>query len=1565
MRFPLLLTVFIASFLWVHAQNSDTLYFEDFESVNPNFTSTNSFPGGQQWQVNQRLAYQGNSSVKVQPDSARLTTIELITDTFQVRNSDFVRLEWSHIAKLPPLAGGDILVSNNGGVSWLVLTQQNIKYYGAGNVYNGKPAPSFFNSTTYDTGYANNWLGPASLPANNQQWKKEGIDISNVVFGQSNNLIKFRLRLLNQSNLTPLPDGWYLDNIAILRDSCEPFTPQITQSNSFSPCIGDPFRGGRLIRTDQTYEMRVKVDDSFSFSSSGVSGIDSVTVYYRQYAKNSMGSWTSKKMTSLVNQEYKFDFTNVKLGDTIQYYVQAVDNSCHPNTAHFPVIAQQDSSYLFYPEQLPSKCGVFNCARSPGIINKFPWKEDFEDGEWVAGTGNGQSGTAIRGAFANEGIINAAWTFDPDEHQTGYGWAVRTGPTPTLLTGPQNNHTPGGRQYLYIEADQGAPPTTTKFVTPCIDLSRDTIPKILRFYYHRYGVNMPNLRIDIDTGDQNSNYIINYERLSGQSQSSGSDPWLPKDVDLSPFTGKIIRIRFFTAKLSALQIRGDMALDDFSIVNRQNRDVALTSVNDLKDSLGCFRNSSQVPLSARLINLGQQTLDTIPFTIELTHNGSTTVLSDTLQANISSLVSQDFNLNQTLDLSQPGNYQLLVYTNLPQDGNRSNDTALTQSFTIRPAINQFPFVEDFEQGGLPESQNFSQTIMEVKNTNRQLLTWQIGQDFTPKKATGPISGFYRKGKYAYVSADSSSAQHEAELIINRCVDLSALNNPAVSFAYHAYSPAIDKLELQARKAGGNWQVVTSPSLTPVDFSSELSPWKMIVAPLTNFANEKISLRWVVTRKNTTNREDNLALDQVVIYDQASNDLGITAITNPPEGAPANRNLAFLFPSVMVTNYGRSTQNNVNLEMSVRRLCDASGQVNTYHAPNSKVISASGTIQILSQVPLVLEPGACEVCAYVANNSGDANRANDTLCRIIAGRREISTSYKATFDSCNFEEDGFAATDGLLLWEKGIPAGTVINTAQSSPNVWATNLSGRYANHRNEELRTPIFKDLDQKRNVSIRFWQYLDSVPVGRLEYRAGNVWKPVGEPNLLFKWTNWYDGPFGDLANRTFRGSSNGWKFSQAPLEALDGLPGVLTLRFVLEMDTTSTSNQSAGEGWAIDDFEIFIPTQNSVSPQKLVLPGIFPNAGAQPWSIMFKNTGEKTLTNWKVKAFVNGTLQDSTTFTNQSVFSKKSQLISFPRPLNLNNGNNTIMLVSSSPNGVPDEFLQDDTLRLSLPVVAAVDTSQSCSDFETENYLLNGFGISASNLWQRAEPKKASLNTALSGSKVWITDTAAQYGSLSQGSMYTPAYNIEKGQCYQLSFSHQFATERNLDGGTVDFLIPGVTQGWITLGTYDPNDSLWFNTPHIQALPTAQPGWSGSNGSWQRAQYRFAATDSSTVRFRFHFASGASVNGEGWAIDDLCLTHLGSNCDSVVSLNQMGKRQTLKMYPNPASHNIHLEWSQAPTEPGLVQIFNTQGKLMYRQLAWQSQNLNIDVSHWSKGIYIVIVRGAGNPIRRKIVVR
>ncbi len=74
--------------------------------------------------------------------------------------------------------------------------------------------------------------------------------------------------------------------------------------------------------------------------------------------------------------------------------------------------------------------------------------------------------------------------------------------------------------------------------------------------------------------------------------------------------------------------------------------------------------------------------------------------------------------------------------------------------------------------------------------------------------------------------------------------------------------------------------------------------------------------------------------------------------------------------------------------------------------------------------------------------------------------------------------------------------------------------------------------------------------------------------------------------------------------------------------------------------------------------------------------------------------------------------------------------------------------------------------------------------------------------------------------------------------------------------------------------------------------------------------------------------------------------------------------MFPNPATNEINLKWSQPETAN--VRVFNTIGKLVfYGKKIDLSRGFKIDVSALNSGVYFVKVNTVNGEITKKLILK
>ncbi len=207
-----------------------------------------------------------------------------------------------------------------------------------------------------------------------------------------------------------------------------------------------------------------------------------------------------------------------------------------------------------YDVYLVAECGGSSYSDTTGPVSFYtpcltyiaPFFEDFDSTSygWVASGSNAGNG------------INQCWTSFPpvSDGVEPFKWIPRnTGPTSG--NGPLMDKT--GGNFMYVEASGSAVSDTALLTTPPIDVSGLTTPA-LYFYQHRYsGATIADMEVQV-TNDGSLTWSTVYS-VSGDIQTSSSDPWQLEYVNLAAYTGDTIQIRF---RQKGNGCCGDAAIDD-------------------------------------------------------------------------------------------------------------------------------------------------------------------------------------------------------------------------------------------------------------------------------------------------------------------------------------------------------------------------------------------------------------------------------------------------------------------------------------------------------------------------------------------------------------------------------------------------------------------------------------------------------------------------------------------------------------------------------------------------------------------------------------------------------------------------------------------------------------------------------------------------------------------------------------------------------------------------------------------------------------------------------------------
>lgn len=172
-----------------------------------------------------------------------------------------------------------------------------------------------------------------------------------------------------------------------------------------------------------------------------------------------------------------------------------------------------------------------------------------------------------------------------------------------------------------------------------------------------------------------------------------------------------------------------------------------------------------------------------------------------------------------------GTYSLTV---TDANGCQNNFTVFVGApLACNGAFSNFPYIYDTEQGlGL-----FRQNQDDDSN-------WRRRSGTTPTANTGP-SGAYSGSRYRYVeSSGSNSPFKTAVLTINKCLDITAVNNPVFSFYYNMNGGDLGTLYVQLSTDGGStW---TGPVWSTSGDQGD--NWQQAVVYLSGYSSTQLRIR---------------------------------------------------------------------------------------------------------------------------------------------------------------------------------------------------------------------------------------------------------------------------------------------------------------------------------------------------------------------------------------------------------------------------------------------------------------------------------------------------------------------------------------------------------------------------------------------------------------------------------------------------------------------------------------------------------------------------------------------------
>jgi hypothetical protein len=622
---------------------------------------------------------------------------------------------------------------------------------------------------------------------------------------------------------------------------------------------------------------------------------------------------------------------------------------------------------------------------------------------------------------------------------------------------------------------------------------------------------------------------------------------------------------------------------------------------------------------------------------------------------------------------------------------------------------------------------------------------------------------------------------------------------------------------------------------------------------------------------------------VNILAQSSTDAGISQILSPSTGCGLSSNSTV---SVRLNNYGTSAISNVQVSYSVN------GGTPVTEFFSATLAASSDTVYSFFTGANLSTSGTYTIRAWTSL-FGDTIPLNDSANRSVISIPVVSTfPYLENFDA---GAGGWIPGGANSTWALGTPAGTVINTAGSGANSWATNLAGFYSNNEQSFVTSPCF-NLSTLTNpqVNLKVWWSSQTNQDGAILQAStdgGTTWTKVGafgDPDNWYNQSNVFGVQSFGSNNHAWSGSgtssSGGWLTARANLT---GLAGQTAVRLRVAFGADGFTNNF--DGFAFDDVVVQDPPATDVGVFALLSPNSgCGNNATTTVRVRIRNFGATAQSNIPVSFTVNGGAPVTEFFTG-TIAAGSDTAYTFTATANL--------ATQSTNNVVAYTGLFGDINPLNDTVVRTVTSIPTVSTFPYFQGFEAGSGGwvagGALSSWALGTPAAPIISSAGGGTNSWVTNLTSNYNDGERSFVTSECFDFSSLTDPRIEMKVFWNSERNWDGAQLQVSTNGGNT-WQNVGVFnDPNGENWYNsnafssTDVLQFMLNSSNWWSGrassnnGSGGWVVAKNRLTGLAGQTsVRLRVAFASDGSVADEGFAFDDVLIQDPPANDAGVTVL-------------------------------------------------------------------------------------
>ncbi|MCB9631374.1 MAG: immune inhibitor A [Sandaracinus sp.] len=152
------------------------------------------------------------------------------------------------------------------------------------------------------------------------------------------------------------------------------------------------------------------------------------------------------------------------------------------------------------------------------------------------------------------------------------------------------------------------------------------------------------------------------------------------------------------------------------------------------------------------------------------------------------------------------------------------------------------------------------------------------------------------------------------------------------------------------------------------------------------------------------------------------------------------------------------------------------------------------------------------------------------------------------------------------------------------------------------------------------------------------------------------------------------------------------------------------------------------------------------------------------------------------------------------------------------------------------------------------------AGDLWVYAPPTATFINSAYTGTSVWVTNPTGDYPDDADVYLVSPEIDLSMATADPLlRFAATYESERGYDGTRVEVSIDG--GAFTRVGSNGPN---WYDAVSSSGETLNRFG-SSTGVAWRTVEHTLVGTAGHSIRLRFYFHSDSSNQYEGFAFDDV----------------------------------------------------------------------------------------------------